>query len=193
MDVKVGHSKILLELLGILADPRCPCEKDKLLSKAKEALAREALHLIESGCYITSICQANSYRQQRHLQVDCRDFGVKPLTSPIQLWPVPINKANIRLGQLTDSPDLCFNNQLGSRGKCSATNEVCQRPFICSPAGKKRKKLKEKKSSILFGILRSCWQELSDKQPCKAAFRYYLCHKSSWLWLDSLQSAPRQN
>lgn len=126
-----------------------PAKKDKLLSKAEEALAREALRLIESERYITSICQANSYRHQKHLQVDCWDLRVKPLTSPIQLWPVPINKANTRLGQLTHSPDLCFNNQRGSRRKCSATNEVCQRPFICSTAGKKN--FKKKKKIYLIG------------------------------------------
>lgn len=124
-------------------------KKDKLLSKAEEALAREALRLIESERYITSICQANSSRHQKHLQVDCRDLRVKPLTSPIQLWPVPINKANTRLGQLTHSPDLSFNNQRGSRRKCSATNEVCQHPFICSTA---RKNFKKKKKNLSYWV-----------------------------------------
>lgn len=133
------------EFLLTAAGPRE--RKDKLLSKA-----REAPRLIESERYITSICLTNSSRHRRHLQVDCRDLWVKPLTSPIQLWPVPINKANARLGQLTHSPDLCFNNQRGNRGKCSTTNEVCRRPFICSPARRKTPKKK-----IICLILHSAW------------------------------------
>lgn len=126
MDVEVGHTPILLELLGLLSDRCCPLrEKINIFQNPTGGgggLAGEALHLIESERYITSICQTDSYRLQRRLQVDHMDLGVRHLTSPIQLRSAPINKANNSLSARTRSSDLCFNNERGHGGKCTASN-----------------------------------------------------------------------